>query len=106
MGTALYMLLANLQKDLTVTAHATAQVVRADGLFTGLSGIIQPLTGFAMIYLKGHALDSFWVWGSIVGYAIAGLCWLPVVYLQIQCRNIAFATLAQQKNLPKFIIVI
>lgn len=88
-GTAFYMFYLNLQKDVELIASATRQVVFADWAFTGTAGIIQFITGFSMIYLKGYSFTELWIWGSILGYAIAGLCWFPVVYLQIQCRDIA-----------------
>jgi uncharacterized membrane protein len=90
LGTAFYMFYVNRQNDVTLIAKATAEVVIADWLFTAPSGIIQALTGFILIYLKGYSLLSLWVLGSIVGYLIAGICWLPVVWLQARCRDFAF----------------
>ena len=99
-GTAFYMLYANFQKDIQLIAEVTRQVVIADALFTGISGIIQPATGFAMVYLKGYSLLSLWLLGSIIGYGVAGACWLPVVYLQIRCRDLAFTALNTRTPLP------
>ena len=101
LGTAFYMLYVNAQKDITLIAQATKQVVFADWLFTGSSGIIQAATGFIMIYLKGYSFSLPWVWGSILGYCIAGACWLPVVYLQMRCRDLAFKSIEKQTALPK-----
>lgn len=90
LGTAFYMFYVNLQKNVTLIAKATAEVVIADWLFTLSSGIIQAVTGFILIYLKGYSLSSPWVYGSILGYAIAGACWVPVVWLQMRCRDLAY----------------
>lgn len=90
LGTAFYMFYANLKNDVMLIAKATAEVVIADWIFTLTSGIIQAITGFILIYLKGYSLFNFWVLGSILGYAIAGACWIPVVWLQMRCRDLAY----------------
>src|SRR5580704_333976 len=80
LGTAFYMFYVNLQKDITLIAKATSAVVIADWLFTATSGVVQAVTGFILVYLKGYSLLSLWVFGSIVGYVIAAVCWVPVVW--------------------------
>lgn len=90
LGTAFYMLYVNQQKNIALTAKATAAVVIADWLFTFPSGVMQAITGFILVYLQGFSFLSVWVLGSIIGYVIAGLCWLPVVWLQMRCRDLAF----------------
>ncbi|MDR3442233.1 MAG: DUF2269 domain-containing protein [Legionella sp.] len=92
LGTAFYMFYVNQQKNVALIAKATAAVVVADWLFTATSGAIQAITGFILVYLKGYSLLSLWVLGSILGYVIAGICWLPVVWLQMRCRDLAFAS--------------
>ncbi len=89
LGTAFYMFYVNRQKNIELIAQATAVVVIADWLFTATSGVIQAVTGFTLVYLKGYSWLNFWIWGSIIGYAIAGICWLPVVWLQMRCRDLA-----------------
>jgi uncharacterized membrane protein len=81
-------------------AKATSVVVLADWLFTATSGIVQAVTGFILVYLKGYSLLSLWVLGSIAGYLIAGACWLPVVWLQMRCRDLAIQAAADKTPLP------
>lgn len=100
-GTAFYMFYVNQQKNVTLIAKATAAVVVADWLFTATSGVVQAATGFILLYLKGYSLVSLWVLGSILGYVIAGVCWAPVVWLQMRCRDLAFAASVNQTPLPK-----
>lgn len=100
LGTALYMLLANRTQNVATIVHATALVVKADWIFTGVWGILQPITGGALIYLKEYPINTFWIMGSLAGYLIAGGFWLPVVYFQIQLRNMAFQSLKANCNLP------
>ena len=100
LGTALYMLIVNSSNNIALIAKATRQVVLADWIFTFSSGVVQALTGFVMIYLKGYQLSQLWIVGSIIGYVIAGCCWLPVVWLQIQCRDIAHDAMLKNQSLP------
>jgi uncharacterized membrane protein len=99
-GTASIMLYGHYTKDTHVIAAITRYVVLADWLFTATSGIMQPLTGFWMIYIAGYSLKLMWVWGSILGYLIAGLCWVPVVFLQIKMRDAAIAASTHKEPLP------
>jgi uncharacterized membrane protein len=101
LGTAFYMLYVNLQKDVALIAKATTAVVIADWLFTATSGVIQAVSGFVLVYLKGYSLLSLWVFGSIAGYMIAGICWLPVVWLQMQCRDLAMDAVMNKTSLSK-----
>jgi uncharacterized membrane protein len=99
-GTACNMFLAHQTRDTSIIATTARYVVFADWIFTSTSGIIQPVTGFWMIYLAGYSLKSFWIWGAIVGYLIAAMCWFPVVYLQIKIRDIAAKSLQDKAALP------
>ncbi|OGT49060.1 MAG: hypothetical protein A3E82_01420 [Gammaproteobacteria bacterium RIFCSPHIGHO2_12_FULL_38_11] len=101
MGTAVYMFCVNKQKDICLIANATKQVVFVDWVFTGSSATIQFFSGMTLIYLKGYSFASLWIIGSMSGYVIAGACWIPVVYLQICCRNLAFDALKNNTALPK-----
>ena len=88
LGTAFYMWRADRSRNLTVIAAVSRHVVIADWLFTAPAVIIQPVTGLAMLHLAQIPLTTPWVIASLVLYGVTGLCWLPVVYLQIQvCRN-------------------
>lgn len=100
LGTAFYMFYVNQQKNITLIAKATTAVVIADWFFTATSGIVQLLTGFTLIYLKGYSLLSLWVLGSLLGYVIAGACWLPVVFLQMRCRDLALNASTNKTPLP------
>lgn len=99
-GTACTLLYAHHSRDPYVIAHTGRYVVLADWIFTGTSGVIQPLTGFALVYLAGYSLTSFWVIGSILGYLIAAFCWFPVVYLQIKMRDFAIHAHLTKTALP------
>lgn len=100
LGTAFNLFMANRTKDVYLIAKTTHYVVFVDWIFTGTSGVIQPVTGLWMVYLNGYAFSTFWVWGSILGYLIAAFCWFPVVYLQIKMRDFAELALQTKQDLP------
>src|SRR5436853_1448984 len=89
LGTAAVMVYGYFYRKISVMSAIHNYVVLADWIFTVSSVIIQPITGFALVYLAGYSLFSAWIVGSVIGYIIALCCWLPVAYLQIQMKKIA-----------------
>ena len=89
LGSAYYMFFANRSRDLAAQAVVTRLVVQADWWFTTPTVLLQPATGLAMVHLAGFPLSTPWIAASLVLYAVAGLCWLPVVWLQIRMRALA-----------------
>ena len=99
-GSAWYMLFANVSRDVRAIAVVAKYVVVADWLFTATTAVLQPATGFYMIHLAGYPLHSKWIMWSIALYVIAGACWLPVVWLQIRMRDLAAAAAQAGGELP------
>lgn len=97
-GTAFYMFFTNRSHNVAAIAVVSRLVARADWWFTAPSVIIQPLSGLWMIHLAGYPLGAAWIIWSIALYALAGACWLPVVWLQLRMRDMA--AIAAQKNAP------
>ena len=91
LGSAYYMFFANRSRDLAAQAVVTRLVVQADWWFTTPTVLLQPATGLAMVHLAGFPLSTPWIAASLVLYAVAGLCWLPVVWLQIRMAKAAAA---------------
>lgn len=100
-GSAFYKWMADRSGNLAHIAVVNRHVVLADWLFTTPTVIIQPVTGFWLAALAGWSLSSDWLFISVGLYLFAGLCWLPVVYLQIKMRNMADQVLEQGMNLPE-----
>jgi uncharacterized membrane protein len=88
-GTAFYMFFANRSGNVQAIAVVTRWVARADWWFTTPSVIIQPLSGLWMMHLAGYPLTAHWIAWSLALYALAGACWLPVVWLQLRMRDMA-----------------
>ena len=99
-GSAWYMLFANVSRDVRAIAVVSKYVVIADWLFTATTAIIQPATGFYMVHLAGYPLHSRWIMWSLVLYVLAGACWLPVVWLQMRLRDLAAAAARAGTDLP------
>lgn len=89
LGSAFYMWRAHKSGDVRVIADVARNVVLADWLFTTPAVIIQPISGLWLVSARGYALTEPWIVVSLVLFVVAGACWLPVVWLQIQMRNLA-----------------
>ena len=100
LGSAFYKWMADRSGNLAHIAVVNRHVVLADWIFTTPTVIFQPLSGLWMVYLLGLPLATPWVAISLGLYVFAGLCWLPVVWLQIRMRNLADAALMAQTPLP------
>jgi len=101
LGSAFYLWRADLSKNIQAIAFATKNVVIADWLFTTPAVIVSPLTGFWMIALVHYPLSSTWIMYSLFLYLLTGACWIPVVWLQIQMRNLATSAVKENRPLPK-----
>lgn len=88
-GTAWYFWNAHLTGDPALISRVGRMVVRADWIFTGTSGILQPVSGIALVHLAGFSLLESWLVAAYALYAIAFLCWAPVVWLQIKAQRLA-----------------
>lgn len=99
-GSAWYLLFAVISKNVQAIAVVTRILVIADWLFTGVTMIAQPATGFYLIHLAGFPMQTPWIKWSIVLFVIALLCWLPVVWLQMKMRDIAAEAMQQASALP------
>ncbi|MBV8465417.1 MAG: DUF2269 domain-containing protein [Burkholderiales bacterium] len=99
-GTAFYMFFANRSGNVEAIAVVTRWVARADWWFTTPAVIFQPLSGLWMVHLAGFAMTARWVVWAVGLYALAGACWLPVVWLQLRMRDMAADASANKQSLP------
>ncbi len=99
-GSAFYLLCATLTRNVSAIAIVAQIVVVADTLFTATTVVVQPLTGFWLMHLMQLPLNTDWIFWSLALYVVAISCWLPVVWIQIQLRNIARASYATRSALP------
>lgn len=99
-GTAYFKWSADQSGDVRAIAAVMRRVVLADWLFTSTTIVIQPLTGLWMAHLAGYPLSRGWIAWSLMLYCLAGLCWLPVVWLQLRMRDMAVKAAAEANDLP------
>jgi uncharacterized membrane protein len=99
-GIAFFMVMAHRTRDPGTIAHVAETVVLADFVFTASAVLLQPLTGWRLAQAAGYELDEGWIALSIALYVMVGLCWLPVVCIQMAMRNIARLAAADRTPLP------
>lgn len=100
LGSAFYKWMADRSGNVAHIAVTNRHVVLADWLFTTPMVIFQPISGLWMVYLLGLPLATPWIAISLSLYVLAGICWLPVVWLQIRMRELAMAAFISQQDLP------
>ena len=95
------MLMAHRTGHAGVIAVTARFVVIADLIFTATAVVVQPVTGFALARAIGLSpLDEPWMVLSILIYIFVGLCWLPVVFIQMRMRKLANDAAVNGKPLP------
>ena len=99
-GIAFFMLMAHRSGDAAFIARTAATVVIADMLFTLAAVILQPVTGGLLMMLSSTSFAERWLSASLVLYALAGLFWIPVIFMQIEMRDLASAAAAGSQPMP------
>jgi len=80
--------------------YAARNTVLADYIFTFPAVIIQPVTGVWLVMYGGYNWMDRWVVATVIIYVIAGLCWLPVVWVQIQLKRMLMQSVEMNTALP------
>jgi uncharacterized membrane protein len=89
LGIAFFMWMANRTGDPATIAATASTVVIADTVFTAVAVIVQPISGVLLAWLIGYSLLDSWILAALALYVVVGLCWLPVVVIQIRLRDLA-----------------
>lgn len=100
-GIAFFMVMAHRTRDAALIAHTAGVVVVADTLFTATAVLVQPVTGYLLAERIGWPMSESWIVASLALYVFTGLFWLPVVWIQLQMRNLARAAVKSGEALPK-----
>ena len=101
LGTAWYKWMADRTGDVNHIAIINRQVVLADWLFTTPAIIVQPVSGVLLMNILNIPLNTSWLLISLALYALAGACWLPVVWLQYKMRGLSADASANNQDLPE-----
>jgi uncharacterized membrane protein len=100
-GSAYYFYFINRTRSATAIAEVARLVVRADYWFTAPAVLIQPASGIALAKIAGYPLLSGWLVATYALFALAGACWLPVVWLQIRMAEMAGTAVERGEELPQ-----
>ncbi len=101
LGIAFFMWRSRHTKDLHEKLFAVRTTVMADYLFTAPAAVAQPLTGFWLAWIGRYDLTDRWLTATYAIYVVAGLCWLPVVYIQIALKQMIAHSLSSGEALPR-----
>jgi uncharacterized membrane protein len=99
-GIAFFMRMAHRSRDAAFIARTAEVVVIADFIFTLSAVMLQPVTGGLLMWLSSTSIAEGWLMTSLVLYAVAGVFWVPVVFMQIEMRDLARAAAAKSTPLP------
>lgn len=100
-GIAFFMFRSKFTTNLDEKLYAARGTVAADYLFTFPAVIAQVATGAWLVNKSGYSWIDLWLVVTYIIYAIAGLCWLPVVWIQIQLRKILASCVENNAPLPE-----
>ena len=92
-GIAFFMFMANRSRDIHAIAVTARHVVLADWIFTTPAIFLQLVTGIGLMKVMGWSFTSPWFVAVIGLFVFIGACWIPVVFIQYQLREIAKAQL-------------
>lgn len=99
-GIAFFMFRSHFTNDIAEKLYAARGTVLADYIFTLPAVVIQPATGFWLIWQGGYEWTELWLILTYVIYIIAGACWLPVVWIQIELKNMLIKSATNETKLP------
>jgi uncharacterized membrane protein len=98
LGIAFFKWVTDRTGNLAAIRIVSEKVVVADWVFTLPAIVVQALTGLALVKSMGYPLAHGWLAWSLALFCLAGLCWIPVVWLQIRMRDLART--AEQEGIP------
>lgn len=99
-GIAFFMLMAHRTGNVAFIAATAGVVVIADMIFTASAVAVQPLTGAALMAMTSTSVVEPWLLSALALYIVAGAFWVPVVFMQIEMRDLARAAVAGGQGLP------
>lgn len=101
LGIAFFMLASRFTTSVQDKYYAARFTVIADYLFTLPAVIVQPASGIWLLLNGGYDPYAPWLMWSYGLYIVAGLCWLPVVWLQIQMKRMLHDCVRSNTSLPQ-----
>lgn len=102
LGIAYFMFRSHSTENLQIKYSAARSTLKADTAFTLPAILLQPLTGFWLLAQTGYNPTSDWLVVTYCFYFFAGMCWLPVVWIQLKLKNILAECLENNELLPPY----
>jgi len=99
-GIAFFMLMAHRTGDAAFIAKTAEVVVIADFVFTLSAALLQPVTGSLLMWLSSTSITEGWLMTALTLYVIAGAFWVPVIFMQIEMRDLARIAVTGGTPLP------
>ncbi len=87
MGIAFFHFSSHFSDNIHEKMFAARNTVLADYFFTFPAVIVQPLTGVWLVWQGGYGWLDVWLFATYMLYLLAGICWIPVVWIQIQMKK-------------------
>jgi uncharacterized membrane protein len=87
LGIAFFFWMGGRSGDDRAALFAARATVKADFLFTSSAVIAQPLTGAWLVWRAGFDPMAHWLAVTYALYLLAGVCWVPVVFIQMRIRD-------------------
>ncbi len=100
LGIAFFMVRSHFTEDLREKFFAVRTTVLADYVFTLPAVVLQPLSGAWLVHSGGHDPQAPWLMATYGLYGLAGLCWLPVVWIQIRLKHMLKTCVDTNAPLP------
>jgi len=87
LGIAFFTYVGLRSPSLAQRLFAAKATVIADFCFTLPAVIVQPLSGAYLVWKSGMVWNAKWLLWVYALYLLAGLCWVPVVIIQLRLRD-------------------
>lgn len=87
LGTFFFMIRATRSGNVEAVRVTANTVVIADWIFTAPAVVIQFVTGLLLMGKLGYGFTSGWFLAVFLLFCFVGSLWLPVVWIQIQLRD-------------------
>ena len=103
LGTAFHFFVVSRSREPRAIAVMANSMVLADWLFTTTTIVFQPLSGLYLMSVMNLPITASWIVWSVGLYLLAGACWVPVVWIQMRMRRLAYTAMQQGRELgPDF----
>ena len=97
---AFFVLRSAFSQSVNVKLATAKSTVAADLYFTTPAVVLQPLSGVTLVMMAGYDPTETWLLLTYVLFAVAGACWLPVVWIQAQLRGLLRGAVDTGEPLP------